>query len=125
MIIFGGMVFFFGMGLFICGIYMLVYFFKVNKIEAEIKEVSSKQHAGGRKVTNAVVKYFYENRNLTTKVLLRPNSNVQIGDIIKITLDQNDATKAKEYRTGKEIATIAGFLLIGTGIMLPGILMNL
>ena len=125
MIIFGGMGFFFGFGLLICGIYMLVYFFKVNKIEAEIKEVNSKQHNSGRKVTSAVVGYFYENRNLTTKVLLKPNSNAKMGDTIKITVDQNDPTKVKEYRTGKEIATIAGFILIGTGIMLPGILMNL
>lgn len=125
MIIFSGMGFFFGFGLFICGIYMLVYFFRVNKIDAEIKEVSSKQLSNGKKVTNAVVVYFHENRNVTTKVLLKANSKAQIGNTIKITVDQNDPTKAKEYRTGKEIATIAGFLLIGSGIMLPGILMNL
>lgn len=126
------MLFFFGLGFFIAGIAMLVLFLRTlrrEKVHAEMLEITNEYYApseyvSARRMPHGRIAYYHQGKRIETKLLLKAKKN-NVGENILVTLDPKDASKATVYHPKKDILITILLLLLGIGLMLPGVLINL
>ena len=116
-----GIIFWFGIGFIICSVFLLVMLLKSlrkPKISAQINDI--KPNMINAKFGDANVSYTYNNGVEQTIVTLK--GKYKVGDSILITQDANG--KFAEFLPKKDIRFIIIFFLVGLGLILPGILIN-
>ena len=122
------MIFFLGIGLIMVGLIMVFMFLRAvlqPKTEAKVLQVTQEypktnEFAPQRKLPFGLIDYYYDNTKYEQKIMLK-GKKIQEGDTIKISIKQNDPSKATHYYPVKEILAIVIVHVLGAALILTSL----